>query len=135
MRDHEAKTDKPTRPMTELRSPVPFTIYTSDDGSRSGSSPLLICTNAEGALPPHPHGNAWLWVMTSSEEPRQALIGRSLLRGLARHGYVITPLTLQAVLRGRSAVAAETLTAARNEVPLRSRTGRREKLADRSITK
>jgi hypothetical protein len=73
--------------------------------------------------------------MTSSEEPRRALIGRGLLRDLARHGYVITPLPLQAVLRGRSAVAAEAPTSTRNEGPLRSRTGRREKLADRSITK
>lgn len=115
--------------------PVPFTIYASEDGSPSGSPPLLICASAPSALPPHPHGGVWRWIVTSSEEPRRALIGRSLLRGLARNEHVITALSLQSVLRGRGAPAAEALPATRSEGPAGSRVGRREKVAARSITK
>jgi hypothetical protein len=72
----------------------------SDNGSTVSGSPLLIVLN-EGALPPHSGGGEWRWLMTSSEEPRRALIGRELIRLLKRDGRVITPLPLERILRIR----------------------------------
>lgn len=76
-----------------------LSIYATEDGSLHGGGPLLIVTR--GSLPPHPDGEVWRWVMTSSELPEDTLIGRRLLQRLAKQGHVITPLTLERLLRVR----------------------------------
>lgn len=53
-------------------------------------------------LPPHPQGKAWRWALTSSETPRQALIGRTLIGILNRRGWVISELPLEQLLRRRA---------------------------------
>ena len=90
---------------------MPFIIYATEDGSSAGCDPLLICSHAHSAVPPHPAGKEWRWLVTSSEEPRNALVGRRLLRSLLRDGYVIVPLPLESVLRIRSRAVVEGLPA------------------------
>ena len=81
---------------------MPFSVYITDDGSVDGSAPVLITDGERPELPLHPDGKAWRWVFTSTEEPRNVLIGHRLVRKLKAQGLVISKSPLDRLLQLRS---------------------------------
>jgi hypothetical protein len=82
---------------------VTFLIFVTDDGSATGCAPVLVTQSDQVELPPHPEGGNWRWILTSSEKPTEALNGRKFVRLLQKHGYAVSDLPLDRLLRVRLA--------------------------------
>lgn len=63
--------------------------------------PILLTMDDVIDLPPHPNGGDWVWLLSSSEKPQNALIGRNLLRNLKKQGWAISESHFQDVIRTR----------------------------------